>query len=105
MTFPYKVKSEIIEETAEKVPHINPIQVENAVKNIIELITLSLVSGNAIEIRGFGRFMLCWYKGRKAHNPKTGEPVFTTDTCRPRFKTGKLLKERVTKNAKESEAA
>lgn len=108
MSFPYKVKSDIITELSKKFPQIPPTEMNSIVNNIIELMSLSLTNGSSIEIRGFGRFILCWYEGRKAHNPKTGSPVFTIENCRPRFKTGKQLKDSValsTKKEQETAAA
>ena len=34
-----------------------------------------LARGDGIELRGFGTFKVRHHKARKAHNPRTGEPV------------------------------
>ena len=48
--------------------------VELAVKTMIEQMSLSLASGERIEIRGFGSFSLHYRAPRIGRNPKTGGP-------------------------------
>ena len=49
--------------------------VELAVKTMIEQMSLTLASGERIEIRGFGSFSLHYRAPRIGRNPKTGEAV------------------------------
>jgi nucleoid DNA-binding protein len=42
---------------------------------IIGAMAAALASGEVIELRGLGTFLLKSRKPRKAYNPKTGEPV------------------------------
>lgn len=55
----------------------------------------TLGHGERIEIRGFGSFCLHYRPPRRAHNPKTGERVFTQAKYTPHFKPGKDLRDRV----------
>lgn len=69
--------------------------VELAVKTMIEQMSLSLASGERIEIRGFGSFSLHYRAPRIGRNPKTGESVGLSGKYVPHFKPGKELRDRV----------
>ena len=88
-------KSELIEILAAKNSHLNHKDVELAVKSLIEQMSLSLSTGNRIEIRGFGSFSLHYRPPRMGRNPKTGESVALAAKYVPHFKPGKELRERV----------
>ncbi|HYF98264.1 MAG TPA: integration host factor subunit beta [Coxiellaceae bacterium] len=89
------VKSELINRIAEKQPSLTLKDVEMGVNYIIESLSEALSEGNRIEIRGFGS-MSCHYRApRKAHNPKTGERVYTEAKYTPHFKPGKDMRDRV----------
>jgi integration host factor subunit beta len=88
-------KSELIAYIAEKQGHLPYKDVEFAVKGLIELMCQSLVTGERIEIRGFGSFSLHHRPPRMGRNPKTGEPVALPAKFVPHFKPGKELRERV----------
>ena len=64
-------------------------------KSLIEQMSLSLSTGNRIEIRGFGSFSLHYRPPRMGRNPKTGEAVALAAKYVPHFKPGKELRERV----------
>jgi integration host factor subunit beta len=89
------VKSELIAKMAEKQSYLPPKDVELAVNLILDQMTHSLASNDRIEIRGFGSFSLHYRPPRQAHNPKTGERVYTQPKYSPHFKPGKALRERV----------
>ncbi len=55
----------------------------------------SLVSGDRIEIRGFGSFRIKKYKAYDGRNPKTGEVIRVASKKLPFFKAGEKLKKRV----------
>jgi integration host factor subunit beta len=90
-----RVKSQIIQDIAEKFKDIPIKHVAFASNTIIELMAAALIAGDRIEIRGFGSFALRYYPPRKAHNPKTGEIVATYGRYRAHFKPGKGLKKRI----------
>ena len=67
------------------------------VEVIVEELTLAIVSGEGIEVRGFGGFYKRHRKGRMGINPQTGEKIEVVAKFVPFFKPGKFLKEAVNK--------
>lgn len=65
---------------------------------IINRITQSIVSGEGVEIRGFGSFFKKHRKARQGINPKTSERTQVEEKYVPFFKPGKSLKEMVNKD-------
>ena len=88
-------KSELIDLLAESQKHLAHLDVELAVKSILEQMSAALAAGERIEIRGFGSFSLHFRAPRMGRNPKTGEAVALPGKHVPHFKPGKLLRERV----------
>ena len=88
-------KSELIETLSLQYAHIPAKDVENSIKEMLELMTGSLAGGDRIEIRGFGSFSLHYRAPRTGRNPKTGETVQLEGKSVPHFKPGKELRERV----------
>ncbi|MGH8090853.1 MAG: integration host factor subunit beta [Rudaea sp.] len=88
-------KSELIEALAARQNHLAFNDVELSVKNVMEQMSLSLSSGERIEIRGFGSFSLHFRPPRMGRNPKTGTQVALPGKHVPHFKPGKELRERV----------
>ncbi len=89
------VKSELINIIAEKQPSLSLKDVELGINHILESMSETLSTGERIEIRGFGSLSCHYRPPRKAHNPKTGERVFTEAKLTPHFKPGKDLRDRV----------
>ncbi|MBO9490760.1 integration host factor subunit beta [Endozoicomonas sp. G2_1] len=88
-------KSELIERMFDKFNHLSAKDVENSIKEILEMMAQTLSKGDRIEIRGFGSFSLHYRAPRTGRNPKTGESVELTGKYVPHFKPGKELRERV----------
>lgn len=88
-------KSELIERLADKLNHLAAKDVEEAIKEILEMMANTLSKGERIEIRGFGSFSLHYRAPRVGRNPKTGESVELDGKYVPHFKPGKELRERV----------
>ena len=88
-------KSGLIEEVAERTPHISKKDTEIVVNTIFESMARALQNGERIEIRGFGSFQVKVREAREGRNPKTGEPVHISAKRTPFFKVGKELKEMV----------
>jgi integration host factor subunit beta len=59
--------------------------------------TAALRSGERIEIRGFGSFVVNDYKAYLGRNPKTGEPIEVKPKKLPFFKVGKELREKLSR--------
>ena len=87
-------RSELIEKLAEN-KCLSMVTAEAVIQEIFGSMTETLISGNRIEIRGFGSFEIREYDGRTGRNPKTGLEVTVKPKKLPFFKTGKELKERI----------
>lgn len=94
-------KSELIEALARRQMHLAFVDVELAVKNVVEQMSQALAQGERIEVRGFGSFALHYRPPRMGRNPKTGESVALPGKHVPHFKPGKELRERVNQHAGE----
>ena len=68
---------------------------EQIVDMVFDTMNKTLISGDRIEIRGFGSFVVNEYEGYTGRNPKTGEIIPVQGKRLPFFKVGKELKERV----------
>lgn len=88
-------KSELVQQLAERNPHLYLRDVEKIVDTIFEEITAALVRGDRVELRGFGAFSIKQREGRTGRNPRTGESVKVSSKRLPFFKTGKGLRERL----------
>ena len=91
-------KSELIARLAGRYPQLVAKDAEYAVKTILDAMTLSLVNGQRIGIRGFGSFGLNYRPPRTGRNPKSGDRVQVPEKFVPHFKAGKELRERVDSN-------
>lgn len=90
-------KSVLIEKVSEKIEGLTRNQTEIVVDTVFDSIKKALMSGDKIEIRGFGNFRLKTRNPRKARNPKTGESVEVPGKKVLYFKVGKALKEDLNK--------
>lgn len=88
-------KSELIERIAAKQPQLSIKDIELAVKAVLEHMSMTLATGERIEIRGFGSFSLHYREPRQGRNPKTGDTVELSGKYVPHFKPGKEMRERV----------
>ena len=79
--------------------NVDRVDVELAVKQVLEIMSDALAQGGRIEIRGFGSFSLHFRPPRQGRNPKTGETVALSGKYVPHFKPGKDLRERVNDGA------
>jgi len=91
-------KSELIDKLSSQQRHLAHLDIELAVKSILEQMSAALSGGDRIEIRGFGSFSLHFRAPRMGRNPKTGEAVALPGKHVPHFKPGKMLRERVDLN-------
>lgn len=80
----FKTSSVISKKAAEKV-----------INTFFDAISETLASGDRVEIRGFGSFMVKTYKPYVGRNPKSGEKITVEPKKLPFFKVGKELKEMV----------
>jgi len=68
---------------------------DEIVDKVFETMSNALLSGDRIEIRGFGSFEVREYDGYTGRNPKTGEEKTVLPKKLPFFKVGKNFKEKV----------
>jgi integration host factor subunit beta len=88
-------KSELIAKLAGHYPQLVAKDAEVAVNAILTAMTTTLVSGQRIEILGFGSFGINYRPPRNGRNPKTGEKVSVPEKFITHFKPGRELRERV----------
>jgi len=67
----------------------------DAVEAILNGITSTLASGEAVSLVGFGAFSVVERAARTARNPRTGEAIEVAASKAPKFKAGKALKDAV----------
>ena len=89
-------KKDLIDVISKK-SQISRSELKLCVEVIVEELTLAIVSGEGVEVRGFGGFYKRHRKGRMGINPKTGEKTEVAAKFVPFFKPGKFLKEAVNK--------
>ncbi|MDR2371299.1 MAG: integration host factor subunit beta [Treponema sp.] len=88
-------KADIIDSLYEKTG-LSRKEIRVIVELFIDEIKNALVRGMAIELRGFGTFIVKVRKGRsKARNPKTGEPIEIRPHGIASFRAGQELKQDV----------
>ena len=68
---------------------------KRSIEVILEQLSVAIVSGKGVEIRGFGGFYKRLRESRIGINPKTGEKTQVKEKFVPFFKPGKRLKEAV----------
>jgi len=68
---------------------------EKALNATIDAITKALVSGDKVQLVGFGIFDVKDRAARIGRNPKTKEPINIPATKTPQFKAGRALKDAV----------
>ena len=85
-------KRDLIDEIVKLYPSYSRRDAEVIVNAVFESMTEALCSGERIEIRGFGSFVVKQRRAREGRNPKTGEIVAVAAKRVPFFKVGKELK-------------
>ena len=89
-------KTELINAVAEKA-ELSKKDAEKAVSAVLEGITDALISGEKVQLVGFGTFEVRDRAAREGKNPATGETIQIEATKFPSFKAGKALKDAVAK--------
>ncbi len=88
-------RSELIDRLYNRHHNLRLKDIDAAVKTMLEHMTETLITGERIEIRGFGSFSLRLRPARMGRNPMSGEPVSLPERYSPHFKPGKELREMV----------
>jgi len=87
-------KADIVEHIAERTG-LTKTDTALVVEGMIETLKDALISGETVEIRGFGTFKIKQRAARRARNPRTGEPVDIPAKYVPTFKPSRELKNSV----------
>lgn len=87
-------KAELVTAMAEKA-ELSKKDSEKALKAFEEVITEQLVSGEKVQLVGFGTFDVAERAAREGRNPQTNEKMQIEASKAPRFKAGKALKDAV----------
>lgn len=88
-------RAELIEVIAKKYPQLSIEEISEVVRFMIMQMTVALVRGKRIEVRGFGAFSLHHRPAKMGRNPKTGETVKVAARASIHFKPGLELREKV----------
>jgi nucleoid DNA-binding protein len=91
-------KNDIVVSIA-KATGLRQIDVKRIAQMALDGIIDALVDDGRIELRNFGIFEVKTRRGRKARNPRTGEEVMVPAKRVVTFKPGKLMEERVSREA------
>ncbi len=86
-------KSELIQRLCKRYPHLYQKDIEVLVGTMFGEISNALVSGDRVELRGFGAFSIRSRTPRAARNPKNGAKVSLGERRAVYFRTGKELRE------------
>jgi DNA-binding protein HU-beta len=87
-------KTELVSAVAEKA-EMTKKDAEKALSAVLCSIEEALVSGDRVQLVGFGTFEVRPRAARTGRNPATGEQIQIPATKVPAFKAGKALKEAV----------
>lgn len=77
---------------------LSKTEAKQSVEVILQTLTQAIVTGEGVEIRGFGGFYKKHRKARLGINPKTSERTQVGEKYVPFFKPGKSLREVVNKD-------
>ena len=89
-------KTELIAAVAER-SGITKKDAERVINATVDTITASLVSGDKVQISGFGIFEAKEREARVGRNPRTKETIEIPASRVPTFKPSKALKDNVSK--------
>ena len=89
-------RSELVAKIAEKA-EFSKKDAEKAVSAFVDSITEALVSGDKVQLMGFGSFEVRKREERSGRDPRSGETITIPACNSPAFKAGKALKDAVNK--------
>jgi len=87
-------KADIVEQIAARTG-LTKTDTGLVVEGVLEALKEALITGETVEIRGFGTFKIKKRAARRARNPRTGEPVDIPEKFVPTFKPSRELKDTV----------
>lgn len=87
-------KAELIAAMANKAG-MKKTDAQKALDAFIEVIGEELTAGEKVQITGFGTFEVSERAAREGRNPQSGETMTIPASKSPKFKAGKVLKDKV----------
>jgi len=91
-------KADLVDHVAATV-QLPKSQTDAVLTQCLQAIIDAVQAGEAVDLRGFGRFHLRHRQARTGRNPRTGETVQIPAKAVPTFSAGKAFQERVQSNA------
>ncbi|TXN76571.1 HU family DNA-binding protein [Methylobacterium sp. WL8] len=89
------IRSDLVLRLAAQNPHLYERDCQAVVDAILGRVADALVTGDRVEIRGFGSFLVKERQARAGRNPKTGAPVSVSAKGALVFKAGKEMRDRL----------
>lgn len=89
-------KAEFVTEVA-KATELTKGQAEKSIDAVFDVISNTLKNGGEVRLSTFGIFHTAIQKARIARNPKTLEEISVPEKRVPKFKPGKILKDKIIK--------
>ncbi|KAF2958820.1 MULTISPECIES: DNA-binding protein HU [Thermotoga] len=87
-------KKELVDKVAKKAG-LKKKDVKKVVDTMLDAITEALAKGEKVQLVGFGSFEVRKAAQRKGVNPQTKKPITIPARKVPKFRPGKVLKEKV----------
>lgn len=87
-------KSDLIKLLARE-RNISQKRADEVVNVLFDVLTDAMATGERVNIRGLGSFLIKDYDAYIGRNPKTGEPVVVASKKLPYFRVGKDVRENV----------
>ena len=95
----YMNKTELVAKTQENIDiEVSKKDLTTIIDGVIKTIQDAVVSGERVQLVGFGTFETTTRAAREGRNPATGQAISIPESKAPRFKAGKAFKDAV-KNA------
>jgi len=88
-------KNDIVRTLAEKY-ELEIASTRRVVQGTLDMVLEALLKGDKVELRNFGVFEVIQRKGRIARNPKSKQEVFIPERKVVKFKTGKVMEDKIT---------
>ncbi len=87
-------KAELIAAMAAKAG-MKKTDAQKALDAFIEVVSEELAAGEKVQLTGFGTFEVSERAAREGRNPQSGETMMIAASKSPKFKAGKVLKDKV----------
>ena len=94
------IRSDLVLRLAAQNPHLYERDCQKVVDTILGRIADALITGDRVEIRGFGSFTVKERQARAGRNPKTGAKVAVAAKGALVFRAGREMRGRVNPQAR-----